>query len=189
MVDSYPRAKSRLIVLSLGDIFGYLALVFISLSALLIGRKNLLIRQRLLRGPLDPNRHLRRRRIRGRMLFITNLTLVRKSHMVVALMGGLFLVLHVAYLISYPVNEAIVLGYVSGAMALFLGLTGTSYLQRFTEARYYHGSISLAAISLMTIHAAGSGFNLPVWLATVTLVGTAALVFLVAARYAGKMLR
>ena len=178
-----------MVILSLGDIFGYLALVFVALSALLIVRKNLLIRKRLLRGPLNPRRHLRRRLIRGRLLFMTNLLLVRRAHMITALLGGLFLALHVAYLISYPMNGAIVLGYIAVAVALFLGITGTSYLQRFREARFYHGPISLAAIALMTIHAAGSGFNLPVWMATATLAATAGLVFTFAARQLGKMLR
>ena len=64
-----------------------------------------------------------------------------------------------------------------------------SYLQKFREARYYHGSVSLAAIALMAVHAVGSGFNLPVWMATVTLVVTAGVVFTIAARHAGKILR
>ena len=106
---------------------------------------------------------------------------MRRAHTFTALLGGLFLVLHVAYLISYPMNGAIVLGYIAVAVALFLGLTGMSYLQRFREARFYHGSISLAAIALMAIHAVGSGFNLPAWIAAVTLVGTASLVFTMAA--------
>ncbi len=108
--------------------------------------------------------------------------------MFTALLGGLFLILHVAYLISYPLNDAIILGYIAVVVALFLGITGTAYIQRFREARYFHGSISLAAIALMTIHAAGSGFNLPVWMATATLAATAGLVFTIAARHAGKML-
>ncbi len=178
-----------MVVLSLGDIFGYLALVFVALSALLIVRKNLLIRKRLLRGPLNPRRHLRRRLIRGRLLHLTNLMLVRRAHMIIALLGGLFLVLHVAYLISYPLNGAIVLGYIAVVAALFLGITGISYLQKFREARYYHGSVSLAAIALMAVHAVGSGFNVPVWVATVTLVVTAGVVFTIAARHAGKILR
>ena len=113
-----------MVVLSLGDIFGYLALVFVALSALLIVRKNLLIRKRLLRGPLNPRRHLRRRLIRGRLLHLTNLMLVRRAHMIIALLGGLFLVLHVAYLISYPLNGAIVLGYIAVVAALFWGSLG-----------------------------------------------------------------
>jgi hypothetical protein len=176
-----------MVVFSAGDIFGYLALVLVSLSALLMVRKNALIRKRLLIGPLNPRRHLRRRLVRGRLLYLTNLVLVRRAHMFMALLGGLFLVLHVVYLVTYPLNDAIILGYVAVVAAAFLGLTGVSYLQRFREARYYHGSISLSAIALMTVHAVGSGFNLPVWMATATLLLTAVVVFAVAARHAGKM--
>ncbi len=177
-----------MVLFSLGDIFGYLALVFVALSALLIIRKNMLIRKRILKGPLNPRRHLRRRVIKGRLLYLTNLVLVRRAHMVLALLGALFLVLHVAYLISYPMNGAIILGYIAVVAALFLGITGVSQLQKFREARYYHGSVSLAVIALMAVHAVGSGFNLPVWMATGTLLVTAGVVFTVAARHARKML-
>ena len=182
------RAKSGLVVFSLGDVFGYLALTFVTASTILIARKNLLIRKRLLRGPLSPKRHLRRRRIRGRLLYLTNLGLLRRAHAVMALLGGFFLVLHVAYLISYPVNDAIVLGYVAGAVALFIGLTGTSYLQKFREARFFHGSIALAAIALMATHAIGSGFNLPIWMSVVALLATASVAFAAAVRNVWKML-
>jgi len=108
--------------------------------------------------------------------------------MVLASLGGLFLLLHVAFLIVYPINEAIILGYLAVVVALFLGITGVSYLQKFREARFYHGSIALSAIALMMVHAAGSGLNLPVWFATAMLLVTAGLVFAVAARHVGRIL-
>ena len=103
------------------------------------------------------------------------------------MLGGLFVVIHIAYFITFPINDAILLGYVAIAAALFLGLTGTTYLQRFREARFYHGSMTLPAIALISVHAVGSGFNLPVWIATVALGVTASVVFVIAARYARKM--
>ena len=178
-----------MVSIGLGDIFGFLSLIFFSFSALLIARKNNLIRVRLLRGPLDPNRILRRRKVKGRLLYLTNLGLVRRGHTFVAMLGGLFLVLHVAYLISYPLNGAIVLGYLAGAVIVALGITGTSYLQNFREVRFYHGATTLPVIALMVVHAAGSGFNLPVWIATLTLSATAVIVITYAGRQAFKMFR
>jgi len=96
-------------------------------------------------------------------------------------------VIHIAYFITYPINDAILLGYVAIAGALFFGLTGMSYLQRLREARFYHGSMTLPAVALITVHAVGSGFNLPVWIATVALGVTAGVVFATAARHLRKM--
>jgi len=178
-----------LFTLTLGDGFGYVGLILIGLSVLLIRNRNPLINKRLLRGPLNSGSRIRRLRRRSRHLHLNNLKLIRKGHTWIALLGGLFVIIHVAYFISYPINNAIILGYLAVAAALFLGLTGTAYLQRFREARFYHGSMTLAAIALITVHAVGSGFNLPAWLATFTLAVTAGVVFVIATRHAGKMLR
>jgi hypothetical protein len=175
-----------LFALTLGDGFGYLALASIALSVVLIRNRNPLINKRLLRGPLNSGSRIRRLRSKSRRLHLNNLKLIRRGHTMIALLGGLFVIVHVAYFITYPINDAIVLGYIAVAAALFLGLTGTAYLQRFREARFYHGSMTLAAIALMTVHAVGSGFNLPVWMATVALAVTAGVVFVMATRHAGK---
>ena len=173
--------------LALGDAFGFLALVFMALSVLLIRNKRPLISKRLAIGPLNSGGRIRRLRSRSRRLHLNNLKLLRRGHTIIALLGGLFVVIHIAYFITFPINDAILLGYVAIATALFLGLTGTTYLQRFREARFYHGSMTLPAIALISVHAVGSGFNLPVWIATVALGVTASVVFVIAARYARKM--
>lgn len=176
-----------MVALSLGDIFGYLSLLFIVLSVLLIRNKNPLISKRLLRGPLNSGSRIRRLRSRSRRLHLDNLKLLRRGHTIIALIAGLFVVIHIAYFITYPINDAILLGYVAIAGALFFGLTGMSYLQRLREARFYHGSMTLPAVALITVHAVGSGFNLPVWIATVALGVTAGVVFATAARHLRKM--
>ncbi|MDA4125314.1 MAG: hypothetical protein OK438_07725 [Thaumarchaeota archaeon] len=165
-----------------------MSLALVAFSVVLIRNRNPLISKRLLRGPLNSGSRIRRLRSRSRRLHLSNLKLIRKGHTIVALLGGLFVIIHVAYFITYPINDAILLGYVAVAAALFLGLTGTAYLQRFREARFYHGSMTLAAIALMTVHAVGSGFNLPVWIATAALAVTAGVVFVFATRHVGKML-
>lgn len=174
-------------IVTSGDAFGYLSLVFIALSVLLIRNKNPLISKRLVRGPLNSGSRIRRLRSRSRRLHLDNQKLLRRGHTAIALLGGLFVVVHVAYFIDYPVNEAILLGYFAIATALFLGFTGTTYLQRFREARFYHGSMTLPALALITVHAVGSGFNLPIWVATAALAVTAGVAFVMAARNARKM--
>jgi hypothetical protein len=176
-----------LFILTSGDTFGYLSLVFIALSVLLIRNKNPLISKRLVRGPLNSGSRIRRLRSTSRRLHLNNLKLLRRGHTAIALLGGLFVVVHIAYFITYPINDAVLLGYVAIAAALFLGLTGITYLQKFREARFYHGSLTLPAVALITVHAVGSGFNLPVWTATVALGVTAGVAFVVAARHARKM--
>ena len=116
-------------LLLLGDIFGAFALTFIILTAALM-----LLRRRILK-------------------YTKNLDLLRRLHIYVSTLGGLFLVLHVAYFITYPLTTAVLLGYVSATMAGVVWITGTAFLERFKDSLFYHGSLSLAAISMMVIHA------------------------------------
>lgn len=137
-----------------GDIFGFLALGFIGFTSVFM-----LIRKKLLK-------------------LTKNLELLRKIHIYIAGLGGMFLVLHVAYFITWPLTTAIVLGYVSAAMAGAVWLTGTAFLERFRYSLFYHGSLSFAAISLMVIHAAGAALNFPIIFAYgVLLLATVAVIY------------
>jgi Rieske Fe-S protein len=77
----------------LGDVFGLLALALIGATAVLM-----LLRRRILKR-------------------FKNLELIRRAHIAIAGLAGLFLVLHVAYFITYPVNLEILLGYLSATGA------------------------------------------------------------------------
>jgi hypothetical protein len=147
----------------LGDIFGIIALALIAFTAVFM-----LIRRTLLR-------------------FTKNLELLRKIHMYAGTLGGVFLVLHVAYFVSYPLSDPIVLGYISAVAAGIVWITGSAFLERFKDALFYHGSISLVAISLMVIHAAGAGSNIPITLAYVLLGLTSVIVLVKALSHARKM--
>jgi len=132
-------------LLLLGDIFGAFALAFIGLTAILM-----LLRKRILK-------------------YTKNLDLLRRSHIYVSTLGGLFLVLHVAYFVTYPMTTAVLLGYISATIAGVVWITGTAFLERFKDSLFYHGSLSLAAISMMVIHAASSSTNIPLLLVYVVL--------------------
>jgi hypothetical protein len=147
----------------LGDVFGLIALALIGATAVLM-----LIRRRILKR-------------------FKNLELIRRAHIAIAAVGGLFLVLHVAYFITYPVNLEILLGYLSATLALVVWVTGTAFLERFRDSLYFHGTLSLSGISLMVIHSAAAGLNVPFALAELVLVGTTWTAVYKTARYIGKM--
>ena len=147
----------------LGDIFGLLALAWISATAILM-----LLRRRILKR-------------------FKNLELLRRVHIAVAGLGGLFLILHVAYFISWPLNVEILLGYVSATLALIVWLTGTAFLERFRDSLYFHGTLSLSAISLMVVHSAAAGLNVPFAFAEVVLGGTTAVAAYKTTQYLGKI--
>ena len=116
-----------------------------------------------------------------------NLDLMRRAHIAIAALGGLFLILHVAYFISYPLNIEILLGYVSASLALIVWLTGTAFLERFRDSLYFHGTLSLSAISLMVIHSAAAGLNVPFAFAEVVLGGTTMVAIYKTSQYIGKI--
>jgi hypothetical protein len=134
-----------LVLILLGDVFGYLALALVIFSA-----SFMLVRRRLLR-------------------YTKNLILLRKIHIYAATLAGLFIILHVAYFFGYPVSGAILLGYGSAAMAVFVWITGTAFLERLRDSLFYHGAMSVSTIALMVVHSAGAGVNIPLAVAEITL--------------------
>ena len=126
--------------------------------------------------------------VRRRLLRHTkNLDLIRKVHIYAATGAGLFIVLHVAYFIGYPVTDAILLGYGSAALALFVWVTGTAFLERLRDSLFYHGAMSLSTVSLMVVHSAGAGSNIPIGLAAITLVTVACITFVKAWQHISKV--
>jgi hypothetical protein len=126
------------LLILLGDVFGYIALALVVFTA-----SFMFVRKRLLK-------HTR------------NLNLLRKVHMCLATLAGLFLVLHVAFFFGYPVTSAVLLGYGSAALAVFVWITGTAFLERLRDSLFFHGAMSFVTIALMVVHAAGAGVNIPV---------------------------
>ena len=145
--------------LMLGDVFGLLALAMISATAVFM-----LLRRRILKRS-------------------KNLDLLRRIHVAIAGLGGLFLVLHVAYFITWPVNVEILLGYLSATLALVVWATGTAFLERFRDSLYFHGTLSLSAISLMVIHSAAAGLNVPFAFGEAVLGGTTVVAIYKATQY------
>ncbi len=149
--------------LLLGDVFGLAAIALMGATAVFM-----LLRKQMLKR-------------------FKNLERIRQAHVALATLAGLFLALHVAYFITWPVNLEILLGYVSAAIALVVWLTGTAFLERFRDSLYFHGTLSVSAISLMAIHSAAAGLNVPTALSEAVLVGTTWVALYKAVQYAQKI--
>jgi hypothetical protein len=151
--------------IGIANLAGYLALIFITATAVLMFAKNRLI------GSLA-----------GKDLF-------RKVHISIAVLGGAFLLLHAEYFIHAPIyNVGVLLGYVSTAVALIVWFTGFSFFERLRYSLLYHGSLSLVAISLMFIHAIDLGFNLSLEVTVAILAGIIFATFLRAIQHGAKVL-
>jgi hypothetical protein len=143
-----------LVFLSPGDLFGFLAIFFISASAVLMLARKLALRR------------------------MKDLESLRQLHVLLALAGGLFMVLHIVLFLNSPLGVPVLLGYAATGAAAAVWLTGSAFLARMRDSLFYHGSISLAAISLMLIHAFSAGGNLPEELSEIVL-GTTVFVLLI----------
>ena len=97
------------------------------------------------------------------------LVLYRKTHIGVSTAAGLFLAIHIAYFFGYPFNDGIILGYTSTAAAVMVWLTGTAFLERYRDTLFFHGTLTIAAVALISVHASVSGANLPIVLSIVVL--------------------
>jgi hypothetical protein len=103
--------------------------------------------------------------------------------------GGLLLALHFAYFISWPLTSGIALGYVSALIAAVVWLTGAAFLERFRDSLFFHGSLTMGAISLIVIHAASAGINFPIVIAYSLILVTTLVVAWNASRHTAKTLK
>ena len=131
--------------ISMGDLTGFIALGLILTAATLMA-----LRRSFVRSP------------RG-------LALYRKLHIGISTLAGLFLVVHITYFFSFPYNDGLILGYVSTAAAVLVWLTGTAFLERWRDTLFFHGTLTVAALALIAIHASVSGANLPLILSVLLL--------------------
>ncbi|HUK79206.1 MAG TPA: hypothetical protein VLU91_00910 [Nitrososphaerales archaeon] len=148
--------------ISIGDLSGFIALGLILAAATLMA--------------------LRRSFVRS----AGGLALYRKLHIAISTCAGLFLVVHIAYFFSFPYNDGLVLGYASTAAAVVVWLTGTAFVERWRDTLFFHGTLTVAALALMAIHASVSGANLPLVLSALILGSGVAAVAAGASRQAAK---
>ena len=152
--------------LRLADLSGFLALIFIPATALLMFLKVRLFNR-----------------------YQSHKDFIKNTHIVVASLGGAFLLLHADFFLNAPIwNTGIFLGYLSTAVAIIVWFTGFSFLERLRYSLLYHGSLSLFAISLMVIHTVELGFNISIGAVEGVLVVVAVLTFYRAALHLRRIL-
>ena len=158
---SYPELG-----IGFADLAGFLALIFIAITAILMFvKKRLFTKYPSQRG------------------------LFNKVHIALASLGGGFLLIHADYFIHAPIsNFWIFLGYLSTAVALIVWFSGFSFLEKQKYSIIYHGSLSLAAISLMAIHSVELGFNISIWLSELVLASIVVITFSRAIQHGIKIL-
>ncbi len=123
--------------LMLGEAFGFSALGFTGASAMIM-----IFRARLVRAVGGPAR-------------------LRSIHVSVSLMAALSIAGHVYILFLPPTSVPVDLGYAAVALGLVLWMTGVGFLERNRDSFFLHGALAVALVSLVTVHAAASGTNIP----------------------------
>lgn len=151
--------------IGIADLAGFLALIFIIATAVMMFLKTRLF-----------NRHQ------------SHKSLITRIHIVVAGLGGAFLLLHADFFLRAPIlNTGIFLGYLATAVALVVWFTGFSFLERLRYSLLYHGSLSLFAVSLMILHTVDLGFNISIGAIEMILVLIAVLTFYRALLHVNKI--
>ena len=139
--------------MSAGDLYGFLALFFIALTAALM-----LLRSKLLK-------------------LTKNIGAVRSIHVAVSILAGFFLILHISTQFLLPINTGLVFGYGAIFFSVAVWLTGTAFLEKVKDSLFFHGVLSGILIPLSMMHVATTGANIPVYWSQVILGGTAVVIF------------
>jgi hypothetical protein len=156
----------RFFGIGFADFAGFLALIFIAATAVMMFLKTRLFN-----------------RYQAHKDFIKN------THIVVAALGGAFLLIHADFFLSAPIlDPPIFYGYLGTGIAIVVWFTGFSFIERLRYSLLYHGSLSLLAISFMVIHTVQLGFNIGIGLGEGLLALVAVLTFYRAMLHVKKIL-
>jgi hypothetical protein len=121
---------------TIGDVFGFMAVVLGGASAFFM-------------------------MLRGRLVKITkNLLAIRVVHVAISAAAGIFLILHIAYFYTYPLTTGVLIGYGAFALGVVVWMTGTAFLEKVRDSLLFHSSFSVVFISLALIHGASANANI-----------------------------
>ncbi len=148
--------------MSAGDLYGFAALFFTALAAVLM-----LLRAYLLKAT-------------------KSLSAVRGIHVFVSTAAGVFLALHISALYLPPDSTGLVLGYATVIAAFAAWLTGTAFLTKVKDSLFYHGVLSASLLPLALMHVALSSTNLLFLWTQVLLAGAAGVALVNAGAHAMK---
>lgn len=122
--------------LILGDLTGFAALASMGASAALMAFRSKLVR---VLGGADT---------------------LRNVHVAVSVLAASFLAAHIALLYSLPVTVGAVLGYGAFTLGMVLWATGVGFLERNRDSFFLHGSLAVAVVALVVVHASASSVTL-----------------------------
>ncbi|MDG7007625.1 MAG: hypothetical protein JRN06_05220 [Nitrososphaerota archaeon] len=139
--------------LLLGDLTGFAALAFVGASAAIMAFRARFVK---VLGGVEP---------------------LRDIHIAVSILATVFLSVHIIQFYSFPLTLAMELGYGAFALGLVLWATGVGFLERNKDSFFLHGSLAVAVVALVVVHAAASGATLPPVVSVTALIasGTVAL--------------
>ena len=140
------------------NLAGYAALILIAATAVLM-----LFKKPILRRTKDP-------------------WLLRTIHIIIAGLGGAFLVFHVVVFLLFPLSLPVLFGYLAVYAALAVWITGTLFFESLRNSMFYHGLLSLVAIALMAVHVFSAGRTVPDFIAGIVLVAMACSVLTIAVK-------
>jgi len=101
---------------------------------------------------------------------------LRQLHVVLAALGGLFIIVHVAFLFLFPISLPVLLGYIGTYVAFVVWVTGATFIEGFRNSLFYHGLLSLVGVSLIIIHVFAAGRDVSVLVSGIALVAIAVVV-------------
>ena len=112
---------------------------------------------------------------------------LRTIHVSVSILAVVFLSAHIALLFSLPVTLALDLGYGAFILGVVLWSTGIGFLERNKDSFFLHGSLAVALVALVVVHAAASGVTIPVEASIPALVASGSVAFASASYNIRKM--
>lgn len=86
---------------------------------------------------------------------------LRTVHVFVSILAVVFLSAHIAFLFYPPITLPLDLGYGAVILGVILWSTGIGFLERNKDSFFLHGSLAVALVALVLVHAASSGVTIP----------------------------
>ena len=136
----------------LANVAGFIALILIAATGVMM-----LFRRGLLRRFRDPDR-------------------LRAVHIGVAALGGAFLIVHVAFLLFFPVSLPVLYGYIATYFAFVIWVTGLLFMEGLRISLFYHALLSLIGVSLIVLHVFTAGRDVPITISGIILIVIASVV-------------
>ncbi|MDA4114111.1 MAG: hypothetical protein OK474_08705 [Thaumarchaeota archaeon] len=149
----------------LANVAGFVALLLIAATGVMM-----LFRRSLLRRFRDPD-------------------LLKEIHVWVAALGGAFLIIHVVFLLFFPVTLPVLYGYVATYFAFVIWVTGLLFMEGLRSSLFYHALLSLVGVSLIVLHVFTAGRDVPITVSGIILVLIASVVLGSALRQLARLSR